>query len=129
MLRVGRPGRLPAFQLAPAPPLPVPIPYPTTLAPPGASTLTITCPPSANFDVTVPGQLTPATAGAVIKLTYRRFEDNATIVHTTTTGINGGFQDSFSDPRPGWEVRASFAGDGARAPATSNACEFAQPIG
>lgn len=128
MLRVGKPGRLPAFVLSGPPSLPPAVSYPSAPPAPGPSTLTLTCPSSADFTVTVHGSLAPPAAGALITMTYRRHEDGATIIHEVVTDVDGKFVDHFSDPRPGWNVRASWAGNATHQPATSNGCDFAQII-
>jgi len=129
LLRVGKPGgRLPAFVLAGLATVPPAASYPTAPAAPGPSTLTLTCPSTADFAVTVPGVLGPATAGAAVTLTYQQNVDHQVVTHQVVTDINGHFTDSFVAPRPGWTVTASWLGDGAHTGAVSNACEFAIPI-
>lgn len=130
MLRVGKPGgKLPPFVLAGPATLPTAVSYPTALPAPTASTLTLTCPSSADFNVTVPGVLAPATAGAVVTLTYQQNVDHEIVTHEVVTDVNGQFTDAFNAPRAGWTVTASWAGNAAHTAATSNSCEFAIPIG
>jgi hypothetical protein len=129
LLRVGKPGgKLPGFQLSGPAQLPAAVSYPTTPPPPTATTLTLTCPPSTDSAVTVPGALAPARAGAAVTLTYTHFSDGATITHGVNTDLNGHFVDTFSDPRPGWKVQASWLGDATGAASQSNTCDFGQII-
>jgi hypothetical protein len=79
--------------------------------------------------VTVPGTLAPATAGALVTLTYQQNTDHQVLTHQVVTDINGHFTDSFVAPRAGWTVTAGWLGDGAHTGAVSNPCEFAIPIG
>jgi len=129
LLRVGKPGgKLPAFVLAGPAKLPAAAIYPTAPLAPTTSTLALTCPSSADFAVTVPGVLAPATAGAVVTVTYEQNIDHEVITHQVVTDVDGRFTDSFVAPRAGWTVHASWAGDGAHTGTTSNSCGFAVPI-
>jgi hypothetical protein len=129
MLRVGKPGgKLPSFVLAGPATLPEAAAYPTAPPAPTGSTLSLTCPSSADFAVTVPGVLGPATAGALVTMTYEQNIDHQVITHQVVTDVNGHFTDSFVAPRAGWTVHASWAGDAAHTAATSNSCGFASPI-
>ena len=129
MLRVGKPGHAPPFVLAGPAVLPPATSYPAAPPTPTASTLALTCPPSPDFAVTVPGTLSPATAGAPVTVTYRQNTDGEVVTHQLLTDVNGHFTDSFTAPRAGWTVQASWSGDAAHTGATSNSCEFAIPIG
>lgn len=130
MLRVVAPGQpLPSYVQFGRPRLPTPTSYPATPSPPADSTLTLTCPPSTDLTVTVNGVLAPAKAGAAVTLTYTHFGDGVTVTHPTTTGVNGGFSDQFSDSRNSWTVQASWLGDGTEAASVSNTCSFGVIIG
>ena len=129
LLRVGKPGgKLPSFVLAQPASAPPAATYPGAPPTPVGSTLSLTCPSSADFAVTVPGVLAPTTTGAVVTLTYEQNIDHEIVTHQVVTDVNGQFSDSFVAPRAGWTVHASWAGDGAHLPAVSNACGFAIPI-
>jgi hypothetical protein len=74
------------------------------------------------------GSLSPAFAGAPVRIVYTRTTaPGSTTTQTVTTAANGGFTDhfDFSNQYPShWKVQAFFDGDGDHAASSSNTVEF-----
>ena len=147
-LAVTAPGLLEPGPPAPAAPPPAPPPFAPPPPPPpsgdlrAASTLTMDSGcgdvgiwfPAADSGGSLPrrGQLVPAVAGSVVRITYRR-EDIATgahidtIEHSATTDAQGTFTDVVTSDEYAsgyarrWRVQAHFDGDAQRLPVRS--CE------
>jgi hypothetical protein len=95
---------------------------------PQQTTLALTCPgkSSLNKALGISGTITPAIAGASIKLTYTHQTQGPleTFTATPTVDSTGAFSDASVTPNdPGaWKVNATYAGDNVHAPATATPC-------
>jgi hypothetical protein len=107
--------------------------------PPVDTTLTSTCsaPVSFDADATTTGTLSPAFAGATIKITYTR-PDQTTFQRTATTDANGNWSNTISTntdwPNHGgsggsWGVQATYDGDSSHKPSSATACSFREGAG
>src|SRR5262249_44033634 len=124
--RVAVPGkRTPPFVL-PGPPPSLPArSYPGEPAPRQPSTLSLDCAQAEpSGGAVVDGALPPARAGAVVTLPYTPpAPPGAAVTHTTSTDAQGSFADRFVPAGHGvFRIQASWGGDGALLPATSEPC-------
>jgi hypothetical protein len=97
---------------------------PTTLTLSGPSTVTFGKP------ATFRGKLSPAVAGAAVKVTYTRDADGATIEHSVSPDAAGDFSDTVTIPRAqrgGWHAQATYAGDATHGASSSDSLSFNVP--
>ncbi len=91
-------------------------------------TLTVEGSPAMTGGGDFSGNLTPALAGAKIRIVYKRTTaPTSTTTHTVTVNSQGGYRDhfDFSGQYPShWQVQAFFDGDNAHQPSQSQAVEF-----
>jgi hypothetical protein len=133
-----KPGELQvAVEPADGPPVKVPVggvpePAPPPPTGPADTTLTQTCPADARFpdDATLRGRLSPAFAGAQIKVTWTKPGGRGSFDHTVPTDAQGNFSDTIhpqtEDPNNGgtWHVVSSYAGDAGHKAASGEPCAF-----
>ena len=131
-LSIQQDGALPAQEAVDNPPKQEQPP-----AQPVDTQLTHSCPnpqnPSYTEEYTTTGRLTPAFAGAQVKLTYTRADDT-TFERTATTDANGNWSDTITPqqhdgPEPffefgTWKVRANYDGDSGHKASSSPDCSF-----
>jgi hypothetical protein len=113
-----------------------PIKVPVTEVPKGTTSMTQTCPEdtSWNDSATVSGTLSGAEAGATVTVTWTRPDGRGSFDRAVTTDSQGNWTDTIDtgddfDPGAGgnggtWQVRASYAGDAAYAPSSTENCSF-----